>query len=69
MLGHISDPGNCLFISTRAYGQCLSGSVLGEAIEKGLAILRQSRHQSLEIWEGATKVFPVSTLSAAADDS
>ena len=67
MLGHISDPGNRLFISTRACGQRLSGGVLGE--EKGLAILRQSRHQSLEIWEGATKVFPVSTLSAAADDS
>jgi hypothetical protein len=42
---------------------------LGEAIEKGLALLRRSRYPAVEIWEGATKVFPVSALSAAADDS
>jgi len=28
MLGHISDPGNCLFISARACGQRLSGGAL-----------------------------------------
>jgi hypothetical protein len=42
---------------------------LGEAIEKGLAMLRRSRYPAIEIWEGATKVFPVSALSVAADDS
>ena len=39
----------------------------GEAIEKSLAMLRQSRHQAIEIWEGATKVFPVSARTAADD--
>jgi len=37
---------------------------LGEAIEKGLALLRRSRYPAMEIWEGATKVFPVSAPSA-----
>jgi hypothetical protein len=39
---------------------------LGEAIEKGLAMLRQSRYPAIEIWEGAMKVFPVSTERAFA---
>ena len=42
---------------------------LGEAIEKGLVMLRRSRYPAIEIWEGATKVFPVSALAVAADDS
>jgi hypothetical protein len=49
--------------------EVIDAKTIGEAIEKGLTILRQSRHQSLEIWEGPTKVFPVSALSAATDDS
>jgi hypothetical protein len=62
----------CYFLDDKDHiqgAEVMDAKTIGEAIEKGLAILRQSRHQSLEIWEGATKVFPVSALSAAADDS
>ena len=49
--------------------QVIEAEGLGAAIEKGLAMLRQSPYQGLEIWEGATKVFPVSTgLAIAAED-
>jgi hypothetical protein len=48
----------------------IDANALGEAIEKGLALLQGSRYPAIEIWEGATKVFPVSAPSvAAADDS
>ena len=49
--------------------EIIEARALGEAIEKGLAMLRRSRHPAIEIWEGATKVFPVSAPSAAAADS
>jgi hypothetical protein len=39
---------------------------LDDAIEKGLAMLRQSRYPAIEVWEGATKVFPVGTERAFA---
>jgi hypothetical protein len=39
--------------------QVIDAKALGEAIEKGLALLRQSDYETLEIWEGATRVFPV----------
>ena len=40
--------------------EVIDAKALGDAIEKGLAMLRQSRFEGLEIWEGATKVFPIS---------
>jgi len=48
--------------------EIIDAKALGEAIEKGLAMLRQSRYPAVEIWEGATKVFPVSAPAVAADD-
>jgi hypothetical protein len=62
----------CYFLDDKDHiqsAEVIDAKALGEAIEKGLISLRRSRHQSLEIWEGVTKVFPVSALSAAADDS
>ena len=62
----------CYFLDDKDHiqsAEVIDAKALGEAVEKGLIWLRGSRHQSLEIWEGATKVFPVSALSAAADDS
>ena len=47
--------------------EVIDAKALGDAIEKGLILPRRSRNQSLEIWDGITKVFPVSALSAAAD--
>jgi hypothetical protein len=46
--------------------EIIDANGLGEAIEKGLAMLRQSRYPAIEIWEGPTKVFPVSTERAVA---
>jgi len=40
--------------------EIIDARALGEAVEKGLAMLRRSRYPAIEIWEGATKVFPVS---------
>ena len=47
----------------------IEAKALGEAIEKGLAMLRQSPYPAIEIWDGATKVFPVSAPPAIAADS
>ena len=49
--------------------EIIEARALGEAIEKGLAMLRRSRYPAIEIWEGATKVFPVSAPPAIAADS
>jgi hypothetical protein len=49
--------------------EIIEARALGEAIEKGLAMLRRSRYPAIEIWEGAMKVFPVSAAPAAAADS
>jgi hypothetical protein len=40
--------------------EVIDATALREAIEKGLARLRQSRLEAIEISEGAIKVFPVS---------
>ena len=53
----------CYFLDSDDHiraAEVIEAKALGEAIEKGLAMLRQSRFEGLEIWEGATKVFPVS---------
>ena len=49
--------------------EIIDANALGEAIEKGLAMLRRSRYPAIEIWEGEMKGFPVSAPSAAAADS
>jgi hypothetical protein len=49
--------------------EIIEAKTLGEAIEKGLAMLRRSPHPAIEIWEGATKVFPVIAPPAVAADS
>ena len=49
--------------------EIIEAKALGEAIEKGLAMLRQSPYPAIEIWDGATKVFPVSAPPAVAADS
>ena len=49
--------------------EIIEAKTLGEAIEKGLAMQRRSRCPAIEIWEGATKVFPVSARPAVAADS
>ena len=57
----------CYFLDDKDHiraAQVIDAKALGEAIEKGLALLRESPHQALEIWEGATKVFPVSQNGA-----
>ena len=62
----------CYFLDDKDHiqnAEVIDAEALDEAIEKGLILLRRSRHQSLEMWEGATKVFPTSALAAAADDS
>jgi hypothetical protein len=41
---------------------------LGQAIEQGLAMLRRTPYQAVEIWEGTMKVFPASTAGAVAAD-
>ncbi len=48
---------------TTVFGQSedIDAKALGDAIEQGLAMLRRTSYQAVEIWEGATKVFPVST--------
>ena len=62
----------CYFLDTdnriRA-AEVIDAQGLGEAIEKGLAMLRQSPYPAIEIWEGAMKVFPVSAPFAAAADN
>ena len=60
----------CYFLDDEGHirnAEVIEAEALGEAIEKGLALLRQSGHQSLEIWEGAKKVFPVGARNAADD--
>jgi hypothetical protein len=60
----------CYFLDANNHiraAEVIEAKALGEAIEKGLALLRASRHQSLEIWEGAVKVFPAIAPAAAAD--
>jgi hypothetical protein len=62
----------CYFLDANDHikaAEVIEAKALGEAIERGLAALRESRHQSLEIWEGARKVFPTSAPSVAAGDS
>jgi len=62
----------CYFLDTDNHiraAEIIEAKGLGDTIERGLVLLRQSPYQDLEIWEGATKVFPVSTrLAAAAED-
>ena len=64
-------PSDAISSTTRATfetPEVIEAKALGDAIEQGLALLGRSRHPRMEIWEGATKVFPVSTSSVAADD-
>ena len=55
---------------TTVFGQSedIDAKALGDAIEQGLAMLRRTSYQAVEIWEGATKVLPVSTERAVAAD-
>ena len=48
--------------------EVVEAKALGQAVEKGIAMLRRSRYRAIEMWEGAIKVFPVSTPSADAAD-
>jgi hypothetical protein len=48
--------------------EVIEAKALSDAVEQGRALLRRSSHPHMEIWDGATKVFPVSAPSAAADD-
>jgi hypothetical protein len=62
----------CYFLDDEDHirsAEVIDAKALGDAIEKELMSLRRSRHPSVEIWEGATKVFRSSALSDAADDS
>ena len=61
----------CYFLDDKDHiqgSEVIDAQALREAIEKGSALLRRSRHPSMEIWEGATKVFPVGAPSSAAAD-
>jgi hypothetical protein len=49
--------------------EIIEAKSLGDAIEKGLAMRRRSPYPAIEIWDGATKVFPVSAPPAVAADS
>ena len=58
----------CYFLDDEGHirnAEVIEAKALGEAVEKGLALLRQSGHQAIEIWEGAVKVFPASAGNAA----
>jgi hypothetical protein len=46
----------------------VDAKALGDAIEQGLAMLRRTPYQAVEIWQGTMKVFPASTARAVAAD-
>jgi hypothetical protein len=61
----------CYFLDDEGHirnAEVIEANALSDAIEQGLALLRRSSHPHMEIWDGATKVFPVSAPSAAAAD-
>ncbi|HEY4473064.1 MAG TPA: hypothetical protein VGN21_17975 [Stellaceae bacterium] len=47
----------------------IDAGALDQAVEQGLAMLRQTSYETIELWQGATKVFPVSSARpVAAED-